>query len=129
MADLLQAGETLLTTVRKASVSVEVEYRRSGAEPVTVSATIGATRTEQAQADGVVTEHNVRDYLILAEDLVIDGSLSTPMKGDKIAQDSGTFYDLFEVLPIGDAPEYELSGPYRKTYRIHTKHVGTEVIE
>jgi hypothetical protein len=81
---------------------------------VEVAATIGRTKAEADDGHVVRVEFTDRDFLILAADLVLNGQLSEPARGDLIREGPREF----EVL------DWRYSDPYRQTLRITTKHVG-----
>jgi hypothetical protein len=55
-----------------------------------------------------------------------DLSLGEPQRSDQIRETQGAKTFVYEVMAPGKEPAYRFSDPYRKTYRIHTKLVGTE---
>ena len=122
MADLLQQANDWLASQRKAHASQSVTYRR-GTDSVVVSASIGSTRFEQEDRDGLVVRSQVRDYLIDVADLVLSGGAIEPEVGDLIEETVGSQTHVYQVLPLGGEPAWRYSDPYRKTYRIHTKRV------
>lgn len=124
MADLLEQGSAFLEDQRHRHMTRPVVYRRASDE-VSVSATIGRTVFEQADDRGLVSRIESRDFLVRAEDLVLAGSAVLPKAGDSVrdSQDGRTF--IYEVMAPGGEPPFRFSDPYRRTLRIHTKHVGT----
>lgn len=124
MGNLLQTGSAWLADQLKAHASEEVTYVR-GLDQVAVRATVGRTVFELDDGSGVVERIQSRDYLIQAADLVLGGSASLPVPGDRIheIQGDGTF--VYEVLSPGNEPCWRYSDPHRKLLRIHTKHVAT----
>ena len=70
----------------------------------------------------IVERWESRDYLIQAADL----DLGEPQRGDQIRETQGATIYKYEVMAPGKEPAFRFSDPYRKTYRIHTKLVGTE---
>jgi len=122
VTDLLQVGSDWLGTMRKAHLSRTVVYQR-GDDSVEVLATVGRTVFETADAYGVVEHSESRDFLVAAADLVLDGTVTLPQRGDKIleTQDGKTF--VYEVMAPGREPHYRFSDAYRRTLRIHTKQV------
>jgi hypothetical protein len=124
LTDILRAGSHWLQEQRKKHASRSVLYRR-GTETVTVAATVGRTVFEQDDGAGSVMRTEVRDYLIDSADLIIEFKPVLPEKGDRIEEIEGTNKFIYEVMPIGREPHWRYSDPYRKTLRIHTKHVAT----
>ena len=121
MTDLLKTGSDWLADQLKASASQSVLYTR-GANSIPVTATIGKTVFETSSDLGIVERWESRDYLIQAADL----DLGEPQRGDQIRETQGATIYKYEVMAPGKEPAFRFSDPYRKTYRIHTKLVGTE---
>jgi hypothetical protein len=128
MADLLEQGSAWLDDQRTAHMSRTVVYQR-GAESVEVPATIGRTIFEQVDAagSGIVQRLESRDFLVLRTDLVLSGIEVIPRAGDRVLDPAGANTELYEVMAPsgGGEPPFRYSDPYRRTLRIHTKHVGS----
>lgn len=127
MADLLETGSNWLQGQRKKHATREVTYRR-GVDSVPVQATVGRTVVEQDDGSGVIVRTEVRDYLIDTADLVLAGQPVLPERGDRIEETEGGKKFTYEVMPLGTEPHWRYSDPYRKTLRVHTKHIATEDI-
>ena len=125
MADLLEAGSNWLQGQRKKHATREVTYRR-GVDSVPVQATVGRTLFEQDDGSGAIVRTEVRDYLIDTADLVLAGQPALPERGDRIEETEGGKKFTYEVMPLGTEPHWRYSDPYRKTLRVHTKHIATE---
>lgn len=125
MPDLLKTGSDWLEEQRKKHASGTVTYRR-GEETVEVAATIGTTPFEVAGEYGIIERIESRDFLMLAADLVLAGTAATPRRGDRITETLGEKVYIYEVLAPGTEPCWRYSDPYRKTLRVHTKHVETD---
>ena len=124
MTDMLQTGSRWLSRMMKAHAAHAVTYVR-GSDQVEFQATVGRTEFE------IVTEFGVerfesRDYLVLSEDLVLDGNAVTPQRGDKIKETIHGEVLVFEVMAPKDEPPWRYSDPGHNTMRIHTKHVDVE---
>jgi hypothetical protein len=128
VSDVLEAGSNWLQEQRKAHMSCEVVYRRDLFNSA-VAATVGRTVFEQDDGVGTIIRNEVRDYLIDTADLVLPklGQV-LPERGDKIEETEGSKTFIYEVVSIGSEPHWRYSDPYRKTLRIHTKHIATEVV-
>ena len=125
MGDILQRGSDWLENQRHTHATRTVTYKR-GVDSVSLAATIGRTIFEIDNGHGVLERIESRDYLVLAIDLVLDGSPVVPQRGDRIREtQNGTTY-VYEVMSPGKEPEWRWSDPYRKTLRIHTKQIDTE---
>ena len=123
MADLLQKASDWLEDMRTKHASRLVTYKR-GAETIVVSATIGRTVFTIDEGMGVSTEYEARDFLILAQELVLGGERTLPQRGDRIQEPQGDQTIEYEVLAPGKEPCWRYSDPFRKTLRIHTKQVS-----
>lgn len=123
MADLLANAATWLAQQRTKHLTQQIVYRRETLM-VTVPATIGKTEFEVDDEFGVVQRIESRDFLILASDLVLDGTVTIPQRGDIIEKQPGTQSLQFEVTAPGKEPCWRYSDLYRQTLRIHTKFIG-----
>ena len=127
MADLLEQASNWLEDQRTEHATRTVTYQR-GANTVVLSASVGRTIFEVDTGLGVVERTESRDFLVLTADLVLAGSSTLPERGDRIRETQGTTTYVYEVMAPGKEPDWRYSDPYRKTLRIHTKHVSTEVV-
>jgi len=125
MADLLAQGSEWLEAQRHAHCTRTVAYVRGDAS-VELLATVGRTVFEQTDAYGIVERTEARDFLVRAEDLALDGARTLPERGDRVREAVGEQVLVYEVMAPGNEPHYRFSDPYRRTLRIHTKHVHTE---
>jgi hypothetical protein len=122
---LLEQGSVWLENQRNAHMTRTVAYQRSG-DSVELPATIGRTVFEQADEFGIIHKLESRDFLVLRTDLVLSGVQTLPKAGDRVRDPDGDNTHLYEVMAPGSEPPFRYSDPYRKTLRIHTKHIGTE---
>jgi len=122
---MLKEGSDWLEEKRKDHASRTVTYHR-GLFEVAVQASIGKTVFEVDDGTGVLERIESRDFLILAEDLVLNTVRTLPQRGDRIRETDGDTTYVYEVLAPGREPHYRFSDPYRKTLRVHTKQVDTE---
>lgn len=122
MSDLYRTGAEWLARQRTIYMTTPVVYER-GASSVEVLATIGKTVFEVNNDVGVVERFESRDYLILAEHLVIDGRAVLPERGDRVRETHGGQAVVYEVMAPGQEPVWRYSDPYRTTLRIHAKQV------
>ena len=127
MTDILENGSNWLLDKLRVNASREVTYRRVD-EAIAVEATVGRTVFEQDDGAGVIVRTEVRDYLIDAVDLVLSGKRELPKRGDRIEEIQNSQQFVYEVMSIGTEPHWRYSDPYRKTLRIHTKHIATEEV-
>ena len=128
MSDLLEKGSQWLEDQRHAHMTRMVVYQRGGSI-VEVAATVGQTVFEQADDYGVIHKTESRDFLIRTADLVLDDEVTLPQAGDRFRETVGAKVFVYEVMAPGSSgtdPPFRYSDPYRKTLRIHTKHVATE---
>lgn len=117
MPDMLADGAAWLVDKLAAHASQTVTYRRGG-QVVTggVAATEAPVRAESDPDVNIDINH--RDFIIKAALLVINGVQITPKKNDQIVKTNG---DIFDVLPLGNEPEYRDFDKDKNAYRIHTK--------
>jgi len=127
MGNMLEDGSDWLEGQRKAHAASTVTYCR-GELTVEVQATVGKTVFDVETAAGVVETIQSRDFLILAADLVLGGVEVLPERGDRVKEllVAGGATLVYEVLAPGGEPPWAYSDPWRKTLRVHTKHVATE---
>lgn len=125
MADLLQQGSDWLEGMRTAHATRPVVYVRE-TDSVEVAATVGRTVFRLDKGYGVIERVEARDYLILAADIMLGGQAALPKAGDRIREVEGNTAFVCEVMAPGNEPCWRYSDPYRRTLRIHTKHVATE---
>ena len=129
MADLIQKGLAWLDDQRQAHMTQTVLYVRdteNASYIVELLATIGRTEFEQVDEFGIVHKLQSRDFLVRAEDLVLNSALTLPKAGDRVRETVGMQTFVYEVMAPGGEPPWRYSDPYRKTLRVHTKHVSTE---
>jgi len=127
VTDILENGSNWLLDQLRVNASREVTYRRVD-EAIAVEATVGRTVFEQDDGAGVIVRTEVRDYLIDTVDLVLSGKQELPKRGDRIEELQNSQQFIYEVMSIGTEPHWRYSDPYRKTLRIHTKHIATEEV-
>jgi len=123
--NLLERASNWLEDRRTEHASRTVTYER-GANTVDVSASIGRTIFDVDNGFGVVERIEARDFLLLTDDLVLGGGRTLPERGDRVKEVQGDSTFVYEVMAPGKEPHWRYSDPYRKTLRIHTKHVATE---
>ena len=126
MPDLLDQSSSWLEDQRQKFMSRPVIYQR-GTYTVEVPATIGRTVFDLDDGAGAILRVEARDYLIRAAHLVLDGATELPKRGDQIHEMQDGVIFIYEVMGPGDEPHFRYSDPYRRTLRIHTKQVDTEV--
>lgn len=125
MSDLLRTASDWLETQRTAYRTQTVTYRRGDLE-VEVAATVGRTVFDALDEYGAVERVETRDFLVLAEALVLAGTLVRPQAGDRIVETQGGRSYLYGVMGPGGEPPWRWSDPYRKTLRIHSRQIWVE---
>lgn len=108
-----------LARQRDAHAGMPAVYRRGDAW-CTLRAAPGRTRYETATTDGATIEVARDDWLLQAADLVLDGVLAEPRRGDRleVLWPDGT-ERTYEVLPVAEGQQCFSLDPHRVTYRIH----------
>lgn len=121
MTDLLAAGSAHLATSMRSNASTSVTYRR-GAHSVVVPAVFGQTDYEQEVGDAGAIRFSERDFIVLVNDLVLNGAFAVPKEGDTIEYTQDSALRVFRVAPTvsGEAP-FTYTTPHRHQFRIHTK--------
>jgi hypothetical protein len=125
VADLLEGASAWLDAQRLKFMSRTVSYCR-GKDSADVRAAIGKTVFEVDSGYGILERIESRDYLIPASDLVLASQVTLPLSGDRIRETQDGKAYVYEVMAPGKEPHFRFSDPYRRTLRIHTKHVNTE---
>ncbi len=125
MADLIQTACDWLGGMRQRHASQSVTYCRGDASAA-VQATLGRTDYEVTDESGLTVQAVATDFLVTAEDLVLDGAVTLPQPGDRIRLAVGEQVKVYEVLDLAGSGHYRPSDPYGKTLRIHTKQVDVE---
>lgn len=127
MPDMLRDALAFLTEQLATHAARTVTYEQDG-EAVEVRATFGRKLLRLADEFGSTRiEWTDMDFLIPATDLAIADVPITPRRGDRVRVSEEDEVQTFEVLPFGNEPPWRWSDPHQSMYRIHTKHIGTEV--
>jgi hypothetical protein len=121
VGNLLTTGVAFLASQRALHMASSVTYARpSTGHTVSILATVGRSMgTVDTPAGTMRVVSNERDYLITAADLILNGALTVPQRGDRITDAAGTW----EVQPMLGEPCYRFSDPHGVSLRIHTKRV------
>lgn len=128
MADLLEQATDWLEEKRKAHASRSVTYER-GAESVEALATVGRKSYQVDGGYGAAVWVDSTDFIVAAADLVLAGETVLPQPGDRVRVAEGSTVQVYEVMsPGGEMSHYEPADPYRRAWRIHTKHVAEETV-
>jgi hypothetical protein len=122
---MLRDGAAWLADQRRAFMSRTVTYQR-GQDEVDLPATIGQTVFNLTDEYGATIRHVTRDFLIAAEDLVIDGAFVEPRRGDRIRETTAGVTFVHEVIGMGGESAWRYSDRDRTTFRIHTKQIDRE---
>lgn len=112
---------------------VTVLYAR-GEASVEIEAVIASTKQPMVNASGVTVRTVIQDFIIRAQDIVLGGQAVLPERGDTITMtavddDGPSTATIFEVMPTDGERHYRDCNDLGSILRVHTKHVGTEVIE
>ena len=122
--NLLQHAASGLRKVTASACGIDVFYEVD-AEQVEVVAVVGSTLFEIDTGYGVIEKTEARDYLIEADELFLSTGRVTPAAGHRILERDGDTVHVYEVMAPGKEPAWRWSDRFRRTYRIHTKHVET----
>ena len=127
MADLLERASAWLAEQQLKHASRTVQYVR-GEDSVYVNAVIGRTLFEVEDAYGVVERTESRDFLIPASDLLLDGSVVLPERGDRIRETQSQKVYVYEVMAPGKELAWRYADSFRRLLRVHTKQVDVETM-
>lgn len=120
---MLQTGLAWLESRRHACLTHTVTYTR-GEHSAAVAATVGKSQFDLNDGAGATIRVEARDYLIRAQDLIVDGLPIIPEPGDTITENLAGVDVVYEVNDYGQIPCWNYSDPSRITMRIHTKETG-----
>lgn len=126
MANRLEAAAQWLTGVLKEHAGTEVVYCR-GAERLSLTVTLDSQLLRLADHAGQLrVERTELDLLIPAADLILDGGLTTPLRGDTVEVTAGDVTKRFLLAPPGQGsePAWRYTDPHQTMIRAHFKLVG-----
>ena len=129
MTDMLKDGAEWLADQRRAFMSRTVTYER-GTDLVELPATVGQTDFSLTDDYGAAIRYVSRNFLIAVSDLVINGSMTEPKRGDRIRETVGDVTYVHEVMGPsasgGSEQDWRYSDPQRTTFRVYTKQIDQE---
>lgn len=124
MADMFADGLSFLADTLIDNASKSITYSR-GAYSVTLDAVIGSSLLRLTDGQGqTFIERTDRDYLFKPADLVLNGSTTIPMRGDRITETVSGTSKVFEVNPPDGEPPWRYSDPHQKLFRVHCKRIS-----
>lgn len=123
---MLRKGAEWLNRKLKQHAGETLVYSR-GAHSTTITAVAGKTLLQlNDDLGGVRVEWTDRDFLITASDLVLNGSVTLPQRGDQIREVIGSQTKVYEVTAPGAEPIWRWSDEGQQVLRVHTKEIGVE---
>jgi hypothetical protein len=122
MADMLAAGAAWLTDRLRSSAASTVAYVRSG-NTATVPATIGQSRFESQDGNGVIEQWESRDFIIKTDEL----PYGEPQRGDRIYEQLGGVAQIYEVAAPRGVPLFHYGDAFQTCVRVHTKRVDADL--
>ncbi|OHB51756.1 MAG: hypothetical protein A2Y12_01340 [Planctomycetes bacterium GWF2_42_9] len=122
MTNLMKKGVELIAKTLKEYASDEITYVR-GESSVKLLAIFSKTPVTIESDLGVQISAEITDFLLFAEDLILDGSLTTPQHGDKVITDRA----VYEVNHLGSESCWRYSDPYGKHIRLHCKEIAAGI--
>lgn len=117
---MLETGERWLADMQQRFAAQDVVYLRLLAS-VDVPATIGRSQFDVEDVQGGLLRVETRDYIIPADQLVLNDTPITPTAGDRI-REAGYTYEVSSPGP--GIAVWQWDGQQRVRYRIHTKLVA-----
>jgi len=104
-------------------VAKPVEYGRGGVR-LDVAATIGRTQYETDNGAGLLTRHDVRDFIIPVASLALFG---LPQLGDEIREAlADGSVKVYIVAGLANQPHYQYADGEQLMLRIHAKRADLE---
>lgn len=123
MANMLKTGAVWLAGQLKDHASETVTYKR-GVNSVSVQAVIAESLAETVIGDQVLVQIKLRDFIILAADLVLIGSPIVPEQNDQIIMTIGIETVTYSVFKMPGEKQYREWDRFGNSYRIHTKETS-----
>jgi hypothetical protein len=121
---VLRDGVAWLHSQRHSHMTVDVVYAR-GAITVNIKATPTAIRQSVNEAtDAQYSLSDTREFLIYADDLVISGTKTKPVRGDQIRETLDGATVVFEVMPSAGEDVWRWSDVGQTVIRVLTKRKG-----
>ena|SRR5688572_16406788 len=101
---------------------VDIRYVR-GDQEIPLKAVPGTTRYELTDSDGRIISAQTRDYLIIADELLLDGAPVEPQREDKIIQSQADGEHTYKLLELPASKCWRWSDEQHVRYRVHTTEV------
>lgn len=123
MVNILEEASQWLCGQIDEHASNSVLYRRGS---LTVPVVAGKARStyELVDANGMIVNVEAHDFLITADNLVLDGVKCTPEVGDQVIEIVDGAMHSYEVMIFGTEKQYRFCDPYHNKLRVHTRYMG-----
>ena len=108
-----------------ASILGETVSYSDGSHSVDWSCTPTSTQRQLVDGSGNLIEWESFDFVGLASEIVLDGSVVIPKRGHRITRTLGETTEVYEVHSPGTEQHFRYSLPDKSIVRIHTKLIGT----
>src|SRR5262245_59152781 len=127
MADVLADALAWLTDQQKEHRAKTATLRRGSQGTANVTVAVGSQLLRVLDGRGnTKVDRTDADFLIAADEYVINGQAVQPEAGDLVEIAFGAVTKRFEVMPIASEPAWRWSDPVGQTlYRVHAKYRGT----
>ena len=125
VTDLISKACAWINGMRKQSAAATAAYSRSAAT-APIHATLGSTEHSMMDESGATVTAQSADFIVSADELVLDGVRILPRSGDRIRIVQNGQALVYEVAPLGGVC-FRPSGPCGLAYRIHAKLVETSL--
>jgi hypothetical protein len=125
---LSRLGEVISDAFEAAlgTLGVCVTYHRGDDWIGDLDALPGKSEFLAGEGEGVIVDYRSRDFLMRACDLVIDGEVLEPKRGDLIKETAGKKIHTYEVMrPDGGEQVFRYSDTARTIVRVHAKLKAT----
>jgi len=125
MSNIFGQSAAFLSAKRHSAMTETVVYKR-GSDEVSILATVGRAADQDQELDGFVLDAERVDFILRAEDLVLDSQLTEPQEGDEIEFNNGTTTRTYEVRPDGSESVFKYCDEHGIDIRVHT-HRGADL--
>lgn len=122
MPSALSNAITRLRTSLESRESVQATFSHGG-HSVTAAATLARTRLDLETAADVSIQHEMKDFILPAADLVLNGRVTRPQPGMRIACTLAGVAAVFEVANIPGGQCFSWMDHGETMMRIHTVKV------
>lgn len=124
MSDLIADGVAWLNQQLNDHAAKTVTIQTAdGLQSCTADATVSVTMYEADNGAGIIDRWQSRDFLIDADQWKPTGSVTLPVRGQRIVEVIGATTCIFEVNGPRDTPHFDYADGFRGKLLVHTQQV------